>query len=434
MLTPTKFVAYLLDRIEAAAGDNIFIAVTAERALEEARAAEKRYADGAPASLLDGVPVAWKDLFDVKGTVTTAGSKVWARSGVRDKDAACVARLSAAGMVTLGKLNTSEFAYSGLGLNPHFGTPRNPNDRQTLRSPGGSSSGSGAAVAAGLTCCAIGSDTGGSVRVPASFNGTVGLKTSTGRIDRTGMFMLARSYDTIGPLARSVEDCALLFHYLQGHALPLTRREALRDLVLLCPANIVLDDLASAVERNFHRSLERLKAQGATVRIEDVPALTAISEITAAHGTLVAAEAYHEHRELVESPLVSEIDRRVVHRILGGKRMTSNDVLTIQRSRQVLEADLRRQLAGALLVMPTTPNTAPEVAPLDEDDELFHRINQLSLRNASLGNPLELCALAIPNGHSDAGLPTSLMICDTHGNDERLLAFGQEVERALRSN
>lgn len=431
-LRPTDAVRFLLDRIEATRGDNIFITVTAERALAEARLADARHAAGAPASLLDGVPVGWKDLFDVAGTVTTAGSIARPDAGPAATDADCVRRLSAAGMVTLGKLNTSEFAYSGLGLNPHFGTPRNPHDAKVLRSPGGSSSGSGAAVAAGLVPCAIGTDTGGSIRVPAAFNGVVGFKTSFGRIGTEGMFALSRSLDTIGPLARTVEDCALMFQYLTGAALPSIQRMALRDLVLLCPTNVVLDDLEPDVLRNFELSLEILAREGATIRREHVPAIDEAVDLVDRHGTIVAAEAYHEYHDLIESEAAALIDRRVVHRIDGGRDMSAHDLLALQRGRMTLRGEMTDQLAGALLVMPTTPNTAPEVAPLDGDDELFHRINRRSLRNVNLGNFLDHCALALPSGQSTAGLPTSIMFSTPASEDERLLGFGLEVERALR--
>lgn len=433
LTTPTKVVELLLDKIHQSRSDNIFITVTDERAMAEARAADQRYADGAPLSIFDGVPVAWKDLFDVAGTATTAGSRTQGRSAVRDKDSPCVTNLARAGMVMLGKVNLSEFAYSGLGLNPHFGTPRNPNDPVTLRAPGGSSSGSGAAVAARLVPCAIGTDTGGSIRIPAAFNGVVGFKTSTGKIDKTGMLPLARTFDTIGPMARSVEDCLLLYHFLRGVAAPLVTRRRLADLILVSPTNVVLDDAEPAVIENYEHSLAILEANGATIRRERVPALTHIVEMTAEHGNLVAAEAYTEYRALVESPEVSRIDRRVVHRMLGGKKMTANDILTIQRRRKFLETEFREQMQDALLCMPTSAITAPEVAPLEADDELFHKINQKALRNASLGNVLDLCGLALPNGRDKAGLPTSFLLSGCHGDDERLLGFGLEVERLLKT-
>lgn len=203
---PVELVEYLADRIRTNADQHIFLAVTIERALGEAGAARSRLRAGTPTSLLDGVPVALKDVLDLAGMRTTAASVLFADAPVKDKDSVCAARLSAGGMVMIGKLNMTEFAYSGIGCNPHFGTPRNPNNSKIHRSPGGSSSASGAAVAAGLVPCAIGSDTGGSIRVPASFNGVVGYKASEGLHDKTGVFPLSRTLDTIGPLARSVSD------------------------------------------------------------------------------------------------------------------------------------------------------------------------------------------------------------------------------------
>lgn len=429
---PSELTGFLLQRIHSTMETNTFITVLSERAMLEARASDDRYAQGCPLSRLDGIPVAWKDLFDIKDTVTTAGSRLMARNPRARSDAAVVTRLSAAGMVTLGKVNTSEFAYSGLGLNPHFGTPRNPNDTNILRAPGGSSSGSAVAVAFGLACVAIGSDTGGSIRVPASFNGVVGLKTSTGLIEKTGMFPLSRTMDSIGPLANTVEDCALIFKQLQGLSPPDIARSCLTDLTLVYPTNHVCDDLQPDVAANFERSLTAMQQAGVRLRREVVPSLSAIAELTEQHGNLVAAEAYAEYAQLVDGEAVVEIDNRVVDRILGGKQMTARDVLIIQRERRRLQAELLAQMKDALLVMPTTPITAPVVAPLELDDDLFHQINRLALRNASLGNALDLCALAIPNGLDSQGLPTSLMLMGPHGADDRLLSFGMGVEQVIR--
>src|SRR5271170_4012062 len=215
-ITPSEAADWFLDRIETATDRAIFIAMTAERARREAATSTARYRAGAPLGPLDGVPVAWKDLFDLVGTTTTAGSDIYRSAPPARADATVVRNLADAGMVSLGKVNLSEFAYSGLGLNPHFGTPRNPYDANVHRVPGGSSSGSAVAVAAGLAPVAIGTDTGGSVRIPAAFNGLVGFKTAEGSIDRTGIFALSPTLDTVGPLARTVEDCLLLYSALRG--------------------------------------------------------------------------------------------------------------------------------------------------------------------------------------------------------------------------
>jgi aspartyl-tRNA(Asn)/glutamyl-tRNA(Gln) amidotransferase subunit A len=429
--SPVELTECVLERIARAKGDNIFITVGAARARAEAKKAQGRYEVGAPLSPLDGVPIAWKDLFDVAGTPTTAASKLFSGKPAKTADHACVANAAAAGMVSVGKVNLSELAYSGLGLNPHFGTPVNPNDRKTRRSPGGSSSGSAAAVAGRLAPCAVGTDTGGSVRIPAAFNGIVGFKTSTGRIDTTGLIPLARSYDTIGPLARSVEDCILLDMALRGAVTTPVRRRELSTLTVLAPQNVVFDDADEAVVENFQRSLEALARAGVSVRHEHVDTLDEILEMNARYGTLTAAEAYNEYRDLIDSDKVEVIDRRVVKRILDGKRMSADDLLSIQRGRNRLIPRFHAQLGGALLVMPTTPITAPEVAPLEADDDLFHKVNLRALRNTMLGNVLDLCGVALPNGRDANNLPTSFLVQAGHGEDERLLGHALEIERIL---
>jgi aspartyl-tRNA(Asn)/glutamyl-tRNA(Gln) amidotransferase subunit A len=428
---PVAVTECLLDRIARTRGDNIFLSVAAERARAEARKAEARHAAGTPLSVFDGVPIAWKDNFDVAGSPTTAASKLMAGSSAKTEDMPCVANAAAAGMVTLGKLNMTEFAYSGLGLNPHFGTPLNPNDRATPRCPGGSSSGSGAAVAARLVPCAIGSDTGGSVRIPAAFNGVVGFKTSTGRIDKTGLLPLASTYDTVGPLARSVEDCVVLDMILRSKVVSAVRRGRLETLTLLAPTNASIQEAEPAVFANYERSLEALAARGATIRREPVDAIEQVLELTARHGTLIAAEAYTEYSDILDDGRAAEMDRRVVFRMMAGKHMSAADVLSIQRARARLIPMIAAQLAGALLVMPTTPITAPEVAPLEADDDLFHSTNLRTLRNTTTGNVLDLCGVAIPNGRDAQAMPTSILVSACHGEDERLLGYALEIERVI---
>jgi aspartyl-tRNA(Asn)/glutamyl-tRNA(Gln) amidotransferase subunit A len=430
---PVAVVECLLDRIERRRADNAFITVTAQRAIREAEAAERRYRAGAPLSALDGVPIGWKDIMDIAGTPTTAGSKVLGGGPVKTRDLPIAANAAKIGMVTLGKLNMTEFAYSGIGLNPHYGMPVNPNGTTVAHVPGGSSSGCGVAVASRLLPCAIGSDTGGSVRIPASYNGVVGYKSSLGRIDTAGVVALARSYDTVGPLARSVEDCILLDRALRGAIGAELLRADLAGVTLLVPTNLVTVDLEDAVGANFERSLAALSAAGATIRREKVDVLDALAEMTARHGTLTAAEAYYEFRELVDGDRAGEIDRRVVRRIMDGKRMTAHDLLSIQRRRQQLKAALAVQMAGSLLAWPTTPITAPEAAPLEASDEVFHRVNLLSLRNTTPGNIVDLCGIAIPNGRNAAGMPTSLLISAGHGDDERLLSTAVEIERVIQA-
>jgi aspartyl-tRNA(Asn)/glutamyl-tRNA(Gln) amidotransferase subunit A len=327
----------------------------------------------------------------------------------------------------------TELAYSALGLNPHFGTPNNPNNKAPRRAPGGSSSGSAVAVAARLLPCAIGSDTGGSVRIPSSFNGVVGYKTSLGRIETTGVVPLASTYDTIGPIARSVEDCILLDRALRGAISAQSLRADLHDVEIVVPTNVVMDSAEPAVLSNFERSIAALTDAGVKVRRERLEVLDRMLEMNAKHGTITAAEAYHEFHDLVDGEQAKEIDRRVVKRILDGKRMTANDLISIQRGRRQLIAELNRHLRGALMAWPTTAITAPEIEQIEKDDETFHRINLLTLRNTMPGNILDLCGVTLPNGRDPAGMPTSTLISSTMGDDERLLGVAIEVERVIAS-
>ncbi|MEZ5802117.1 MAG: amidase family protein [Rhizobiaceae bacterium] len=425
---PVEVTQCLLSRIEKSMDDRVFLEVVPERALAEAKASAARYKAGRPLSPLDGVPVAWKDLYHVAGTRTTAGSILLKDSAPQTADMPCVANAVAAGTVTIGKLNMTEFAYSGLGLNPHFGTAFNPNDRETPRSPGGSSSGSGAAVASRLVPIAIGSDTGGSVRVPASYNGTVGFKTSTGRIDKTGIVPLAATYDTIGPLARSVEDCSLADMVMRGAAMSPVRRADLSELKLFVPTNIVLNDAEPAVMENFERSLRALEARGVRIARGRFELLDVVSKLTADHGTIIAAESYAEYHEIADGEDGKRIDRRVLARMLMGKAMSARSLLEIQRTRAKVVPQVSAALDGALLVMPTTVITAPAIAPLEAGDDVFFRINTLTLRNTALTNVLDMCGVAMPNGRDEKGLPTSFLVSAPWDEDERLLGAALAME------
>lgn len=429
--SPLSLTEHLLEQIEAAGDNKVFLQVTRERALSEARASEARLAAGRPLSALDGVPIAWKDLFDMAGEVTTAASDIYRNAAPATSDAPCVANVTAAGLVALGKVNLTEFAYSGLGLNPHFGTPANPHSPSLPRAPGGSSSGSGVAVAAGLAPCAIGTDTGGSVRIPASFNGLVGYKSSEGWIDGEGVFALSRTLDSVGPLARSVEDCVKLDAALRGLNRSPVRRRSVTGLSLFVPETIVLDDLDQAVAENFEASLKQLEAAGARIARGPLDIFATTAELMAEFGSLVAADAYVEHRALVDSDQVDRIDRRVVARIMGGKSMSAADVISLQRARAELIAELTARLGDSLIAMPTTAITAPEIAPLEADDEVFHRVNLKVLRNTMMGNFLNLPGLALPNGTDSDAMPTSLLISATAGDDERLLGYGLDLEDVL---
>ncbi len=425
----TEYLLGLIDQQQSP----VFLNVTRDRALREARAAEARLKAGNPLSGLDGVPVGWKDLIDMKGEITTAGSDLYRTAAPADRDAPIVANAAAAGMISLGKLNLTEFAYSGLGLNPHFGTPVNPHDPNSPRAPGGSSSGSAVAVAAGLCPCAIGTDTGGSVRIPASFNGLVGYKSSEKRIDSTGVFALSPTLDTVGPIARSVADCAALDAILRGKTSAHPEKRNVSAMTFFVPQDVVLDGLETAVAANFESSIAALDAAGATINRAQLPALEHATQLAAEIGTITAAEAYIEHKAFIESEAVSRIDRRVVARIMIGKAISADDLQMLRRQREILMQDIAKTLDGAFLLMPTTPHVAPEIELLENDDDVFHRTNLKTLRNTSLGNFLNLPGLAMPNGTGVAGMPTSLLVSTIGGDDDRLLAAGIEIENTVRA-
>ena len=427
-LDPVEVADVFLERIAARADQPVFITITAGRARQEALASRERYADGKPLSPLDGVPIAWKDLIDVEGAPTTAASNLRRDIEPAKADAPIVANAKAAGMVTLGKVNLTEFAYSGIGLNPHYGTPTLLQDLKTPRAPGGSSSGSATAVSWGLAPCAIGSDTGGSVRIPSAFNGLTGYKSSEGRISKEGVVPLSVTLDTIGPLARSVEDCILLDAVLRGAFPMLPTPPALADIRLLVPENVMLDELDRDVADNFLASLETLGRAGIEIDHRRFPEFDEVVEMTRQRGTLIAAEAYAEYKSILESEKSLKMDRRVVARMMMGKSMTSDDVDAIQSTRKRLAEALRSDLDGAFLVMPTTPHTSPAIAPLEADDELFHKVNLKTLRNTSIGNILGTPGVALPNGTDVNGLPTSLLISATADDDDRLLAAALAIE------
>jgi len=428
---PVALTEYLLDKAEGDVAPRAFITVTRARAMAQAQAAKARITAGRPASALDGVPVAIKDLIDTQGDVTTAASDLYRGNPPAQADAPIAAALDRAGLVFLGKTNLTEFAFSGLGLNPHFGTPHNPHDTTTPRAPGGSSSGSAVAVAAGIAPCSIGTDTGGSVRVPSAFNGLTGYKSSEGRIDKRGVVPLSITLDTIGPIARSVEDCVLLDMAMRGVMVSNVVRRDAGELRAFVPETYVLDDLDPAVGENFERALAALAKAGAIIERGPCPIFDEIVALTAEHGGLSSAEAYAEYRAIIDGPDVSRVDRRVVARMMPGKTMSAHSLLTIQQARARLKGELAALLNRRLMLMPTTPNVAPVIAPLEADDAEFGRMNLRGLRNTLMGNFLDTPGVAMPTGTDENGMPTSILLSGLAGDDEAVLGHAYGVERVL---
>lgn len=423
---PVGVIAAALER--AADVPAAFISLTPERALAEAAASAARWKSGAPLSPLDGVPIAWKDLFDVSGTVTTAGSALHAAHAPATADAPLVAAAARAGLVGIGKTNLSEFAYSGLGLNPHFGTPVNPALDGGSRVPGGSSSGAAIAVATGVVPIAAGTDTGGSVRIPAAFNGVVGYRASTSRYPRTGMRALSRTLDTSGPLARSVADCAAFDAALRGVAL----RRPLPDLkgcqFVVDPALIARYAVSDAVSTNLQRFIERLGDAGASVHTRSMATLEQVHELIRAQGWLGALEAFEVHRALLDSPDAARIDPRVRLRLEASRAVPAERLGQLLERRAALIAAFSKELGDATLIAPTVAHVAPRRAPLEADPELFASVNLKTLALTMPGSFLDTPAFALPSGTDSQGLPTSVQLMRARNDDDALLAIALSVE------
>ncbi|MDQ0458021.1 amidase [Rhizobium paknamense] len=431
-LDPAQLAEEVLAAIKAYPDQTIFTVLLEERALKEADAARQRLRQGRSLGLLDGIPIAWKDLFDIEGLPTTAGSKVLRDGPLAAEDADVVKALAAAGMVSVGRVNMSEFAFSGLGINPHYGTPANPRATDGHRLPGGSSSGSAVAVAAGLVPVSIGTDTGGSVRIPAAFNGIVGYKATRGRYAMKGVFPLSKSLDSLGPLVRSVQDAVWVDAAMRGLTAPEVKRADLASLRLVVPESVIFDDAEPAVVAAFETGLARLVEAGVQIRRQPMPVFSEIFDLMARHGALVTAEAYVLHRDRLKGPEAQQMDHRVVARTLLGEKITLSDYVETLHAREVLIARMAASLApGELLVQPTLPHVAALVEPLLGDDDLFVKTNGKTLRNTLIGNFLDFCGVSLPCGTGDHGMPVGLLLSGLAGQDAAVLSAAMAVEMAL---
>jgi aspartyl-tRNA(Asn)/glutamyl-tRNA(Gln) amidotransferase subunit A len=433
-VNPVEVAVSVLDAIEDHPDKAIFLASTRQRAMNEAKASAKRLADGRSLGLLDGIPVAWKDLFDIEGMVTAAGSKVLARAKRAPSDAAVVDALKTAGMVTVGRVNMSEFAFSGLGLNPHYGTPLNPRSTDIARIPGGSSSGSGVSVAAGLVLVSIGTDTGGSVRIPAALNGIVGYKATRGRYPMKGVFPLANSLDSLGPLCRTVKDAIWVDAAMQGLTAPSIGAGPIANAEIIIPEDVVFEDAQPEVAAAFVAAASRLADAGAKIVRLPFPSFAEILRLMSSHGALVTAEAYWLHRERISGETASQIDPRVVSRTRFGEKIMLTDYLDILDARARLIAEVDALIGERLVAFPTVAHVAPALEPLKMDDDLFVTTNARTLRNTSLGNFLDWCGVSIPCGTGQAGMPVGFLLSAPQRADERLLSFALTAEAIIRGD
>jgi aspartyl-tRNA(Asn)/glutamyl-tRNA(Gln) amidotransferase subunit A len=418
----------LLERATQPVAAHVFTALFADQALAAARAADAALARRETLPPLAGLPVSVKGLFDVAGRVTLAGSVVLRDTPPAAQDAAVVARLRAAGAALVGHGNLTEFAFSGVGMNPHHGTPRNPADAAVARIPGGSSSGAAVAVALGLAVVGLGSDTGGSIRVPAALCGLVGFKNTQARTPLAGAFPLSQTLDTACAMARCVQDCLAADAVLAGAPLSVPAR-GVAGLRLALPQTLLLDALEPAVARTFERALSVLSAAGAHILPLQLAELNEIADINAPGG-LSAIEAWATHRHNLQTRR-SEFDPRVAQRIALGEGVTPAQHAGILARRRDWIGRVTARLAGFdAMLCPTVPIVAPAIAPLLASDEAFFAANRLLLRNTFVGNFLDGCAFSLPC-HAAGELPVGLMLTAPGGQDAALAGVALAVEACL---
>ncbi len=426
-----KLVDACLARIADSSGEGAraFLHVDAEAAIEAAEAMDRLREVKAAPSPFAGIPVSIKDLFDIKGQVTRAGSRALEDSAPAEADAPVVARLRRAGFIVIGRTNMTEFAYSGIGINPHYGTPKSAWRRDVGHVPGGSSSGAAVSVVDGMAHGALGTDTGGSCRIPAAYNGIVGFKPTQRRVPLDGGVPLSFTLDSFGPLGRTVGCCAVLDAVLANETIVPLQPRQIKGMRLAAPTTVALDELDDEVARTFERALETLSRQGALIERIAVPEFLDVGVMNT-KGGFAAAESYAWHRYLIVSH-GDVYDPRVSLRILRGESISAADYIDLLEARKSLIARASVRLASyEALVLPTTANTPPRIADL-ADDKAFTKANLLSLRNCSLINMIDGCAISLPC-HREGEVPVGLMLAASGGSDRRVFELAAAMEDVIR--
>lgn len=419
-----------LDRISDPGGEGgkTFTLTFGEKARLHADATDKLRAAGADPGPLSGLPISVKDLFDVRGEVTTAGSPLLRNVSPATSDAVIVSRLRRAGAIVIGRTNMTEFAYSGIGLNPHLGTPANPYARPERRIPGGSSSGAAISVSDDMAWAAIGSDTGGSVRIPAALCGLTGFKPTQSRVPLAGAFPLSQTLDSIGPIAKTVRACISVDAVIAGSELRSAEPADLRSARFVLPRNYVADGLDQEVGAAFERAIGKLSGAGAEIIELPLPEFERIREINATGG-FSGVESFALHRRLGLDQ--AAYDPLVLERVERGRAVSAADYLDMLEARKVIIAAVEKQTAGFDAVLfPTVPIVAPKISDVSSSRDEYRRVNVLLLRNTSITNFLDGCALSIPC-HGEGEAPVGLMLAAPRMGDEALLSMGLAVERVV---
>jgi aspartyl-tRNA(Asn)/glutamyl-tRNA(Gln) amidotransferase subunit A len=428
---PREVTEAYLERVRRLDPDRrIYVSLLETRARAEAAAAHDRAKRGLRLHALDGVPLSWKDLFDVAGEPTASGSLAL-KDNVPARDCELLARATRLGSVALGKTTMTELAFSGLGINPKIGTPANPHDEKIERVPGGSSAGAGVSVAAKLAPAAIGSDTGGSVRIPAAWNGLVGLKTTATRLPMSGTVPLSPTFDTAGPLARDVGDAAALLALLDGRPVPPLHAADLSRTVFWVPENgIVWENTEPQIISALYGAIHRLVHAGARIIERPLRELDEIHALTwDPKASRLVAEAYAQWGEMLAAN-EELIYRPVFERVMAGAKLKAADIIRADLKRREISARYIAATAGVdAVIFPTVAIAPPPIATLEDGGDAYGQANRMALRNATIGNQLGLTAITLPCGRDDNGIPIGLMLQAAPMREEKLLSLALAIER-----
>ncbi|RWH73093.1 MAG: amidase [Mesorhizobium sp.] len=424
------------DRLEAvlsrlavrADNESVFVKLYPEAARAAADAADGRRKVGVTLGPLDGTILSIKDLFDIAGEPTTAGSLLFSTAAPALRDAVIVRRLRQAGAVIFGKTNMTEFAFTAIGVNPHYGTPGNASDPSRI--PGGSSSGAGVSVGEGTSETSIGSDTGGSVRIPASLNGVVGFKPTARRVPLAGAFPLSATLDSIGPLARTVAECAAADAVMAGEEPMALLPLPLGGLRIGIARGVLFDDTEGEVAAAFDRSLARIEQTGARLMDMSINDLLADLRAVTRRASIAAMEGAEVHADWLATGSTTPVDPRVSDPLSRAVAVPATAYIRAIRRRTALVAAMDERLASVdVLALPTTPVTAPTIVSMTSDEALCERTEGLLLRNTQVANQFDLCAISLPM--PGMARPAGLMLVARHGDDHRLLRIAAEVEALL---
>ena len=421
-IDPVELTEHFLSRIETSPIEKkIYSTVTSQLALEQAKDAKKRAISGRRLSSLDGVPISWKDLFDIKGYPCEAGSELLA-GRLANQNCEVYNLAEAQGLICLGKTHMSELAFSGLGLNPVRETPPCVNYPECV--PGGSSSGAATSVSFGLATAGIGSDTGGSVRIPAAWNDLVGLKTTAGRLSLDGVVPLCSRFDTVGPLTKSVEDAARLFGVMSGREIRLPAPKAVKGLKLGILKNVAMENVVDLPKKAFESAINKLKEAGASISEIFVSSVDEAMDLT---GFLYSPEAYATWKHKIEKT-PDLMFAKILERFRSGANVLASDFICAWDKLM----DLRQQYHSAVkmydaVLIPTSPIIPPELDRLMNDGDFYNSQNLLALRNTRIGNLMGGCSITLPTDIPSCGL----LIMGMPSQEERLLRLAQACELVL---